>query len=149
MDVIDKKRVVGIDDTHIDNFLCPICWKVFTEPTVTRCCGQTYCKTCITRWINERHVCPEDGRPLAPHLLMSAPMLIRKLLNDLSVKCVNHEKGCSAVLRRDQLDRHLEECRHRYEEIRVSLNNSLIFRSNMIISHSQPYTSRPVVPTTP
>lgn len=151
MNAIDKSRVVGIDDRLLDNFLCPICWKVLTEPMVTQCCRQTYCKTCIIRWLNERHVCPEDGRPLRPSQLVSAPTLVTTLVNSLSVKCLNYGKGCPAVVRRDLLDRHLEECRHRYEEIsRIQVcSERMSLEFNSVYVFSRYYTSPPVVPTTP
>ena len=58
--------------------------------------------------------------------------MVKNLLNNMDVKCNYHEKGCLAVVKMDQLDKHMEECRYNSEEktnkmkIEVNLNINII-----------------------
>ena len=82
---------------------------------VTDCCQQMFCRQCITRWLSDHNSCPNDRKILKTSLLMSAPKAVKNLLNNMDVKCANYEKGCQAVIKMEQLDKHLQECQHNSE----------------------------------
>ena len=42
-----------------DELLCPICHEFIIDAVVLSECGHTFCKACLSQWINTKHTCPE------------------------------------------------------------------------------------------
>ncbi len=40
--------------TSNENLICPICQDIFKDPVMTKG-GISYCRECISKWINQRH----------------------------------------------------------------------------------------------
>ncbi|TFK23969.1 hypothetical protein FA15DRAFT_441883 [Coprinopsis marcescibilis] len=80
----------------------------FLVPT-TASCSHTFCKECIVEAVNQTSRCPVDRRPLDVDDLQPADPVIRSLVGDLKVECVNKDAGCTKQMARDSLTRHLEE----------------------------------------
>ena len=47
-----REDIVGKSGKELDQLVCGICHEIFTDPIVTKCCGQTYCRKCIEKWLN-------------------------------------------------------------------------------------------------
>ena len=47
--------LVGETDT---SFACPICSRVLRQPQLTDCCGNHFCTSCLSRWLQMSSNCP-------------------------------------------------------------------------------------------
>ena len=45
------------EENILQDITCSICTNLFIQP-FSISCGHTFCKTCITRWIKQRKICP-------------------------------------------------------------------------------------------
>ena len=107
---LDRSRIVDKSYDELVQFTCNICLMVFTEPMVTRCCRQLYCKQCIQEWLKSHDICPFDRRPMAIHELSHASRPFINLLNEVKVKCDFHTKGCTATPMLEKLTEHTKNC---------------------------------------
>ncbi len=64
MSDFDKSRFIGLTQSDCHQLSCGICLGIFNNPFETECCRKTYCKKCITTWINTNQMCPNDRRVL-------------------------------------------------------------------------------------
>ena len=104
---IDKNRFVNLLPEMEDEFTCGICHGVFDTPVVVPCCQQTYCRECITVWVNAHYNCPNDRSPLGANQLMPAPKIITNMLSKLMIHCRYSADGCSHVCSLELEDKHL------------------------------------------
>lgn len=107
---LDRNRVVGKTYEELVQFTCNICLMLFTDPMVTQCCRQLYCKQCISEWLKNHDICPFDRQPLTTEELSSASRPFVNLLNEVKVKCDYHFKGCSATPILEKLNEHTMSC---------------------------------------
>lgn len=47
--------LVGETDT---SYACPICSRVLRSPQLTDCCGNHFCTSCLSRWLQMSSSCP-------------------------------------------------------------------------------------------
>uniref|UniRef100_A0A8C4N408 Ligand of numb-protein X 2a n=1 Tax=Eptatretus burgeri TaxID=7764 RepID=A0A8C4N408_EPTBU len=72
-----------------DDLTCQICLQPLVAPTDTPC-GHTYCARCLRGFLTSSGgaaFCPLDRRPLRPEACRPASLLVRRLLDKLSVAC--------------------------------------------------------------
>ncbi|KAI8807782.1 WD40-repeat-containing domain protein [Cladochytrium replicatum] len=89
--------------------LCPICRDVCTDPVITLVCHHSFCRTCISKSIENEPQCPlcrsklrkED---LHPNLALAG------LIQELLVYCPNREFGCNDVVRLESRSYHSSHC---------------------------------------
>ena len=86
----DRKRIVGLADKDLDEFICGICQDVFVDPKETQCYRQIYCKECISQWLTNNTTCPFDRKLLDTESLRSPSRVVTNLLNNMEVKCDYH-----------------------------------------------------------
>ena len=115
-----------------EDFLCPICAKVLVEPHVTECCGQHFCKECLTKWFKEQGsvICPHCRSINFTHIRY---LPIRRKINDLQVFCSNKKDGCTSVTTVSQLESHLSECF--YSTVKCPLNCGLSLLRKDVTDH--------------
>lgn len=89
-----------------DDLMCQICLQPLVDPVDTPC-GHTFCYTCIRNQIRRNRVCPTDRQPLAEQDIRQASILVRKILDKLTVVCPN-TAYCDATMPRSSLERHLK-----------------------------------------
>jgi len=65
--------------------LCNICCQVLKDAVETSC-GHSFCDKCITGWLAQRQVCPQDQKPLTAAQCRPMVRDRRKIL-DMKVKC--------------------------------------------------------------
>lgn len=105
---LDANLFVGKVDEEL---ICKICLAVFENPVNTSC-GHTFCRECITQWLESSRCCPIDKKILDQEKFTEVRALeglIRKLL----MKCKYESSGCKYSSSRYQLSAHEKECTHR------------------------------------
>lgn len=102
---------IGRFEGEVDEeLICPICSGVLEEPLQATQCEHAFCSTCIHDWMNRQPTCPIDRGPLLRKNLKPVPRILRNLLSRLKLNCNNAEFGCTAVVKLDSLQSHLQEC---------------------------------------
>ena len=101
-----------------ERYTCWICHNLLREPTLTNCCGQHYCQTCLQKWLEQRghKTCPQCRKEFT---YMVNQERKRDVL-DLEVKCTYHTLGCSFTTKLQNMDEHVVSCSN--AETRCKLN---------------------------
>ena len=111
-----------------DRLNCNICTKVLRDPHLTVCCGQHFCESCLNKWFTRQ------GKESCPHCRAEGGEFnhvihkgLRSEVNQLKIRCSNHEEGCQWTGELGTLKQHLEadngcgfvvvECPNKCEEI--------------------------------
>lgn len=99
-----------------DHLQCPVCKQPFVNP-MTTICGHTFCQDCIEECLKmskspskEEGFCPLDRTPLSRHNIhdiFPTPLLIANMVDELTVYCLNDERGCEWTGRRWELESHV------------------------------------------
>ncbi|EDX10611.1 GD14579 [Drosophila simulans] len=105
----DVNRFQGEVDEELT---CPICSGVLEDPLQAVMCEHAFCRGCINEWLTRQPTCPVDRNALTTANLRAVPRILRNLLSRLSITCDNAPYGCTAVLKLDAYNSHLEECIH-------------------------------------
>ncbi|XP_064598381.1 LOW QUALITY PROTEIN: E3 ubiquitin-protein ligase NRDP1-like [Liolophura sinensis] len=95
-----------------EELICPICSGVLEEPLQAPQCEHAFCSTCILEWLTRQPTCPVDRNPITPNQLKPVPRILRNLLSRCQIACDNAGFGCTAVVKLDMLQSHLQECEH-------------------------------------
>ena len=120
---VDIDRIVE-KETVIDHMICSICMDVLENPKQAPC-QHSFCNKCIREWLdNGNHTCPVDRQDLSIQDL-NQPRLLQEILNKLTLRCKNHQKGCSLMAKYADQAQLIE---HETENCSV-LNNS--FRNDI------------------
>lgn len=97
--------------SYDNNLMCPICRCPFVDPTKLNC-DHYFCRTCINTALShqgsESKSCPTCRRKTSEHSVVAAPKLISRILDDLPVKCLYHQKGCPEELPRGAIQDHVD-----------------------------------------
>lgn len=94
------------DESHISkSMICTICAEPWIAPVMTPQCGHVFCEKCIHTWLRHNHSCPHDRTMLDSRQMVSAPRILRELVDELVVIC---SLGCGWEGRRDAWKPHLE-----------------------------------------
>ncbi|KNZ52461.1 hypothetical protein VP01_3566g1 [Puccinia sorghi] len=91
-----------------ENLICPICRNPFIDPVMCESTDHVFCRTCLIKSLEVSPTCPIDRQPLSLSLVIPAPKLINKLVDELLVSCPFKSKlGCSFICQRDLIAAHL------------------------------------------
>ncbi|XP_028272152.1 ligand of Numb protein X 2b [Parambassis ranga] len=88
-----------------DELVCHICLQPLLKPMDTPC-GHTYCFHCLSNFLKEQDFCPVDRQRLQLHQCRPSSLLVRNLLDKLSVTCP-HYAECQQQMQRCELQPHL------------------------------------------
>ncbi|XP_030066185.1 ligand of Numb protein X 2 isoform X2 [Microcaecilia unicolor] len=103
-----ENHIYNFQDEVDDELVCHICLQPLLQPVDTPC-GHTYCSKCLENFLQERDFCPMDRKKLCfPHCRKSS-LLVRNLLDKLTVDCP-FQPECQHSMQRCELEAHL---RHR------------------------------------
>ena len=83
-----------VDGDPPERLICAICTLVACDPQQTNCCGNTFCKTCLSQ---HSQVIGQDARcPLCngPPLQYFNDAKVNREIISLKVYCTNSEEGC-------------------------------------------------------
>ncbi|CAI2385919.1 unnamed protein product [Moneuplotes crassus] len=116
-----------------DRWVCPICLDIFDDAVETPCCHNLFCEKCIVMAhlandLQNKIDCPlcnkrYDRNELIPNIP------IRRLVNELSIKCINIE--CHQVFKKGDLQKHLKICKYQLVSCPNSSECELIIRKNL------------------
>jgi len=104
---IEINRFQGEVDEEL---LCPICSGVLENPLQAPNCEHAFCSGCIHEWLSRQPTCPVDRQNITPPQLRPVPRILRNLLYRLQLTCDNSVYGCTAILKLDVLQSHIQEC---------------------------------------
>ena len=95
-----------------EKLICFICTKLLTEPHLTECCGQHYCKSCLDNWFLRNRTCPTcpHCRALNPKDILNKDRV--REIKELEVYCKNHQGGCQWKGKLEDLGTHQSGCLH-------------------------------------
>jgi len=88
-----------------DELVCHICLQPLLRPMDTPC-GHTYCYFCLSNFLKEQDFCPVDRLRLQLHQCRPSSLLVRNLLDKLTVLCP-HADECPQQMQRCELQPHL------------------------------------------
>ena len=124
---LSKALFTSLLPSHLE---CEICLDVLSNPVQTSCCGQSYCKDCISKIIKK--VCPHCRENLE---VFPDKKSIR-FMNELEVKCPYHiENKCRWKGSSSELNNHLRICN--YKPVLCSLGCGAKFEKRNEILHSK------------
>ncbi|KAL0974157.1 hypothetical protein UPYG_G00216400 [Umbra pygmaea] len=89
-----------------DELICHICLQPLLRPMDTPC-GHTYCYECLSSFLKEQDFCPVDRQRLQLHQCRPSSLLVRNLLDKLTVLCPHHAE-CQQTMQRCELQPHLQ-----------------------------------------
>ena len=92
-----------------DNFRCAICLNVLKQPMQCVRNEHSFCKPCITRYLEEFQRCPTCMEPLTLQTLRPS-RIITGLVSEMKIKCDNVERGCPEIIKFNALKDHVKDC---------------------------------------
>ncbi|XP_062856551.1 ligand of Numb protein X 2b [Trichomycterus rosablanca] len=99
-------HVYEYQDEVDDELVCHICLQPLLQPVDTPC-GHTYCLQCLSSFLHDQDFCPVDRQRIALQQCRSASLLVRNLLDKLTVLCPFHGE-CQQSMQRCELQPHLQ-----------------------------------------
>ncbi|XP_066505768.1 ligand of Numb protein X 2b [Hoplias malabaricus] len=88
-----------------DELVCHICLQPLLQPMDTPC-GHTYCFQCLSSFLRDQDFCPVDRQRLQLQQCRASSLLVRNLLDKLTVLCPFHDE-CQHSMQRCELQPHL------------------------------------------
>ncbi|XP_033875391.3 ligand of Numb protein X 2-like [Acipenser ruthenus] len=100
-----ENHLYDYQDEVDDELSCLICLQPLLCPMDTPC-GHTYCFQCLDNFLREQDFCPVDRQKLYLRQCRRSSLLVRNLLDKLSVLCP-FQKDCGLKMQRCELEPHL------------------------------------------
>ena len=92
------------------NFLCLICFNVLKDPVLCPRNQHCFCRSCITKHLENSRRCPTCADVLTVATLAEASRMVKDYLNELDIHCVYKNRGCQDVVQLQHLKRHEATC---------------------------------------
>ncbi|XP_028393375.1 E3 ubiquitin-protein ligase PDZRN3-B-like isoform X2 [Dendronephthya gigantea] len=98
-----------------EDLLCSICQEVPKDPRLCQHKDHIFCFAHISRHLDcdlvqNSQTCPVCRYPLNEETLRRPTGFLKNYLDDLKIKCDNHDRGCPDYVRLENLPRHVKEC---------------------------------------
>ncbi|GAB7338642.1 hypothetical protein MBLNU457_5375t1 [Dothideomycetes sp. NU457] len=98
-----------------ENLVCPICKCPFVEPIAFNECDHTFCRGCLLRFWGASQYVPGILRGNCPTCRTACKLIARgatsrilvNILDELIVKCPRHTEGCTAEVKRGEVQDHI------------------------------------------
>lgn len=149
-----KNHLYDYPDNMDEDLLCRVCLQPLVDPVDTPC-GHTFCYSCLKSHLRMQKMCPTDRQPIRDKDIKPSSLLVRKILDKLTVVCPNNaycdqtmprsslevhlkyrcpgsyvhcpreDGGCNFIGPRCQLEEHLWSCHHGGDIDRMSESRSL------------------------
>ncbi|XP_004854272.1 E3 ubiquitin-protein ligase PDZRN3 isoform X1 [Heterocephalus glaber] len=88
---------------------CALCHKVLEDPLTTPC-GHVFCAGCVLPWVVQEGSCPSRCRGRLSAKELNHVLPLKRLILKLDIKCAHAARGCSRVVKLQELPEHLERC---------------------------------------
>ncbi|XP_026281294.1 E3 ubiquitin-protein ligase NRDP1 isoform X1 [Frankliniella occidentalis] len=105
----DVGRFQGSVDEEL---ICPICSGVLEIPVQAPKCEHAFCRACIMEWLSRQATCPVDRIAISTSDLQPVPRILKNLLARLVISCEYAASGCTAMVKLEILDSHVQDCEH-------------------------------------
>ena len=92
------------------NFLCLICFNVLREPVLCPRNHHCFCRSCITKHLENFRRCPTCADELTVETLAEPQRMVKDILNELNIHCIYINRGCQEILQLQHLERHEATC---------------------------------------
>ncbi len=92
------------------NFLCQICFNVLKDPVLCPRNQHCYCRSCITKQLENSQRCPNCADELTVEALTEPNQIVKDYLNELIIRCVYSDRGCQEIVQLQHLDQHEAAC---------------------------------------
>ena len=92
------------------NFICQICFIVVRDPVLCARNQHCFCRSCITRHLENAKRCPTCNDELTEQTLIEAPKMIQNIRNELKIRCVYTTRGCQETPELQHLEQHEDTC---------------------------------------
>ena len=92
------------------NFLCLICFNVLREPVLCPRNHHCFCRSCITKHLENSRRCPTCADELTVETLAEPQRMVRDYINELNIHCIYIDRGCQEILQLQHLERHEATC---------------------------------------
>ena len=92
------------------NFLCLICFNVLREPVLCPRNHHCFCRSCITKHLENSRRCPTCADELTVETLAEPQRMVKDILNELNIHCIYINRGCQEILQLQYLDNHEATC---------------------------------------
>ena len=132
-------------DSVFDDLYCKKCTLVARRLTITNCCGESFCHTCIADKQEQGNPCPACGEK---NFTTFEQVKNQKRISCLRVYCSMKERGCDWSGTLEQLDTHLEPDQDncQYVDTKCPLNCQQSIPRNKVEQHvAQHCAKRPYV----
>ena len=103
----DEER---FETTVNQNFLCLICFNVLREPVLCPRNHHCFCRSCITKHLENSRRCPTCADELTVETLAEPQRMVKDILNELNIHCIYINRGCQEILQLQHLERHEATC---------------------------------------
>ena len=108
---------MGLDQDRIYSFpaifeelICVICQSILEDPLETPCCKCTFCSICVCKWLEVKEECPVCWNVLTKHMLKPPCNIVKNILCNIELTCVNKKLGCDAIMKVEQESDHISTC---------------------------------------
>ena len=94
------------------NFRCLICFNVLKDPVLCPRNQHCFCRGCITTHLENSQRCPTCSDELTEETLTEPNRMVKDYLNELTIRCVYHNRGCEEIVQLQHLDEHEDSCEY-------------------------------------
>lgn len=101
-----KNHLYDYPDNIENELLCSICLQPLVDPVDTPC-GHTFCYNCLKGQLRMQKTCPADQNSICEADVQPSSILVRKILDKLTVVCPNNGY-CDQTMSRCNLEVHLK-----------------------------------------
>lgn len=128
-------RALEYVESYDHNLMCAICYCPFVNPVRLEC-EHVFCQRCVNDAIKDLRTnsinCPSCRRRIGQTTISPMPKILQLILDELIVKCPLSTEGCSAVVQRCEVQKHVDKyCA--YSEVGCPSDDCLlsIFRKDL------------------
>ena len=105
VDLRSLEHITPVDD----NLICSVCQCAFINPVILPQCEHIFCAECYASACHHRkNTCPLC-RCKSESKLRAAPRALSNMADDLKVKCPEWGAGCEEILRRGEVQAHVDK----------------------------------------
>ena len=103
----DEERFASTVDR---DFICSICCNVLKDPVLCPRNHHCFCRGCITKHLENYQRCPTCADELTVEILAEPQRMVKRMLNELRIRCVYVDRGCQEIVQLQHLDQHEAAC---------------------------------------